>query len=96
MIMPATARSDDIPNLDVRPICRGIASQSADPLATGLQATFEQCVQAEQDVREQLKKASSTFPQRINDIALHWLRQEENRATPSSSPVWKWREMCEV
>jgi hypothetical protein len=28
MIMPATARSDDIPNLDVRPICRGIASQS--------------------------------------------------------------------
>ena len=61
MIMPATARSDDIPNLDVRPICRGIASQSADPLATGLQATFEQCVQAEQDVREQLKKAWPTF-----------------------------------
>ena len=25
------ARSDDIPTLDVRPVCRGIASQSADP-----------------------------------------------------------------
>ena len=25
------ARSDEIPTLDVRPMCRGIASQSADP-----------------------------------------------------------------
>jgi hypothetical protein len=24
---------------------------------------------------------------------LPWLRQEENRVTPSSSPVWKWRAM---
>jgi predicted phage gp36 major capsid-like protein len=61
MIMPATARSDDIPNLDVRPICRGIASQSADPLSTGLKATFEECMRSEQDVREQLKKAWPTF-----------------------------------
>jgi hypothetical protein len=61
MIMPATARSDDIPNLDVRPICRGIASQSADPLSVGLTATFEECMRSEQDVREQLKKEWSTF-----------------------------------
>jgi hypothetical protein len=61
MIMPATARSDDIPNLDVRPICRGIASQSADPLSVGLSATFEECIRSEQDVREQLKKEWSTF-----------------------------------
>jgi len=27
----ALARSDDIPTLDMKPICRGIASQSADP-----------------------------------------------------------------
>jgi hypothetical protein len=54
------ARSDDIPTLDVRPVCRGIASQSE--LEAGLQqTTFEQCVQSEQDVRDQLKKEWPTF-----------------------------------
>jgi len=62
MIMPAilSARADDIPTLDVRPVCRGIASQSE--LEAGLQRTnFEQCVQSEQATREQLKKEWSTF-----------------------------------
>jgi len=61
MIQPLSARSDDIPTLDVRPVCRGIASQSADPLAAGLKATFEECVKSEQGVREQLKQAWPTF-----------------------------------
>jgi hypothetical protein len=63
MIVPSilSARSDEIPNLDVRPVCRGIASQSADPLAAGLKATFEECVKSEQGVREQLKQAWPTF-----------------------------------
>ena len=54
MIMPAiwSARSDDIPTLDVRPVCRGIAQQGE--LEVGLrQTSFEQCVQSEQVVREQ-------------------------------------------
>jgi hypothetical protein len=55
------ARSDEIPTLDVRPVCQGIASQSGDPGDAGLQTTFEQCVQSEQDVREQLKKVWSSF-----------------------------------
>ena len=62
MIMLATfsARSDDVPTLDVNPVCRGIASQSG--LEAGLQRTsFEQCVQSEQTVREQSKKEWSTF-----------------------------------
>jgi organic radical activating enzyme len=62
MIMPAIlpARSDDIPTLDVRPICRGIASQSE--LEAGLQQTsFQQCVQGEQAVREQIRKEWPTF-----------------------------------
>src|SRR5262249_21765658 len=62
MIMPAilSARSDDIPTLDVNPVCRGIASQSE--LEVGLQRTnFEQCVQSEQAVREQIKKEWSGF-----------------------------------
>jgi hypothetical protein len=62
MIMPAifSARSDDIPILDVNPVCRGIAQQGG--LEAGLQQTsFQDCVQSEQAVREQLKKEWSTF-----------------------------------
>jgi hypothetical protein len=56
----SSARSDDIPTLDVNPVCRGIASQSE--LEAGLQRTnFEQCVQSEQATREQIKKEWSTF-----------------------------------
>ncbi len=64
-IVPSTlsARSDQIPTLDVRPVCRGIASQSADPgVGQGAQAeTFQQCVESEQAVRDELKKAWATF-----------------------------------
>src|SRR5215472_4616005 len=56
----SSARSDDVPTLDVRPVCRGIAQQGE--LEEGLQQTsFQQCVQSEQDTREQIKKEWSTF-----------------------------------
>jgi hypothetical protein len=58
--MVPAARSDDIPALDVNPVCHGIAMQGE--LEAGLQRTnFEQCVKSEQDTREQLKKEWSTF-----------------------------------
>jgi hypothetical protein len=59
----ALARYDDIPNLDMRPVCRGIASQSADPgVGQGGQAdTFQRCIESEREVREQLKKEWSAF-----------------------------------
>ena len=54
------ARSDDIPTLDVNPVCRGIAMQGE--LEVGLQQTsFQQCVQSEQAVRADVKKEWSTF-----------------------------------
>ena len=62
MILPAilSARSDDIPTLDVNPVCHGIAMQGE--LEAGLQRTsFQQCVQSEQETREQIKKEWSTF-----------------------------------
>ena len=62
MIMPAilSARSDDIPTLDVNPVCRGIAMQGE--LEAGLQQTsFQECVKSEQAVREEIKKEWSTF-----------------------------------
>jgi hypothetical protein len=59
-MMPA--RSEETPTLDVRPVCRGIASQSADPLATGLMKdNLEECVKSEQSVREEVKQKWSTF-----------------------------------
>ena len=89
-----SARSDDIPTLDVNPVCHGIAMQGE--LDAGLQQTsFQQCVQSEQTTREQIKKEWSTFSAADKSIALPWLRQEESRVTPSSSPVWKWRAMSE-
>ena len=55
-----SARSDDIPTLDVNPVCRGIASQGE--LEVGLQQTsFQQCLQSEQSVRDEIKKEWSTF-----------------------------------
>jgi hypothetical protein len=59
-ILPA--RSDEIPNLDVRQLCRGIASQATDPLAGGEPTvTFDRCMSGEQADREELKKVWSTI-----------------------------------
>jgi hypothetical protein len=52
LVVPSSlsARSDEIPILDIRPVCRGIASQSADPgIGQGGQAkTFQECIESEQ------------------------------------------------
>ena len=57
------ARSDEIPTLDVRPVCRGIANQSADPGVgqNGQADTFQRCVESEQAVREQVRKEWPAF-----------------------------------
>src|SRR6516225_8824428 len=62
IMMPAilSARSDDVPTLDVNPVCHGIAMQGE--LEAGLQQTsFQQCVQSEQATRDEIKKQWSTF-----------------------------------
>ena len=62
MIMSAilSARSDDIPTLDVKPVCHGIAIQGE--LETGLQQTsFQQCEQSEQATRDEIKKTIVQF-----------------------------------
>ncbi len=57
-----SARSDEIPNLDVAQLCRGIVSQAADPLAEGEPTvTFDRCMSAEQVDRKELEKEWSTF-----------------------------------
>src|SRR6476646_7449158 len=64
-IVPSTvwAASNGIPTLDVRPVCRVIANQSADP-GVGQRnqtETFKQCMESEEAVREQLKRPWSAF-----------------------------------
>ncbi len=65
MIVPSSlsARSDEIPTLDVRPVCRGIASQSADPGIgqRGQAETFQRCIESEEGVREQLQRVWASF-----------------------------------
>ena len=73
IMMPAilSARSDDVPTLDVNPVCHGIAMQGE--LEAGLQQTsFQQCVQSEQAVRDEIKKEWSTFttPDKTHCVAL--------------------------
>ena len=56
------ARSDEIPNLNVAQLCRGIVSQVADPMAEGEPTvTFDRCMSAEQADRKELEKVWSTF-----------------------------------
>ncbi len=88
-IAPSTvwSASDGIPTLDVRPVCRGIAGQSADP-GVGQRnqtETFQQCMESEQAVREQLKQEWSAFSaadKRHLRYAGHDRRGVEQHGTP--------------
>jgi len=56
------ARADDVPTLNVDPVCRGIAQQAATPGERGgPDLAFSQCVESEQSVRQQLAGEWSTF-----------------------------------
>jgi hypothetical protein len=59
-ILPA--RSQSIPSLNVKPVCRGIAQQALDPSeAGGPDLAFTACVKNEQAMREKLAGEWSTF-----------------------------------
>src|SRR5579863_921374 len=48
-------RADDVPQLNVDPVCRGIAKQSANPGEKGSpDLGYSQCVQNEQTMRQKL------------------------------------------
>lgn len=57
------ARSAEIPTLDLRPVCSGIAKQSAHQNAgkKGQAETFRRCMESEKGVREQLKNVWLAF-----------------------------------
>ncbi len=52
-----SARADEVPVLNVSPVCRGIAKQAGDPGERGgPDLAFSRCVKNEEDTREQLAK----------------------------------------
>ena len=56
------ALADELPRLDVAPLCHGIADQSADPLEAGDQSvSFSQCMQSEQRDQATVAKEWSGF-----------------------------------
>jgi hypothetical protein len=58
----APARSQEIPNLSLDPVCRGIAQQASTVAEKGAaDLAFSQCVQSEQAMRQKLAGEWSTF-----------------------------------
>jgi hypothetical protein len=58
----APAWSDDVPQLNVDPVCHGIAKQAAGPGEKGgPDLAFSQCVKNEQAMRQKLTGEWSTF-----------------------------------
>jgi len=56
------ARADDVPDLNVDPVCRGIAQQASGPAERGgPDLAFSQCVKSEQAMRQKLMGEWSTF-----------------------------------
>lgn len=56
------AHSQSVPNLNVKPVCRGIAQQALNPSETGDQnLTFTACVKNEQAMRAKLAGEWSAF-----------------------------------
>ncbi len=56
------ARSDDVPVLNVEPVCRGIAQQASAPAEKGgPDLAYSQCVRSEQAMRDRLRTEWPTF-----------------------------------
>jgi hypothetical protein len=56
------ALANELPRLDVAPLCHGIADQGADPLQAGDQSvSFSQCMQSEQRDQATVAKEWSGF-----------------------------------
>jgi hypothetical protein len=62
LLTARSAHSQAIPDLNVDPVCRGIAQQAANPSEKGgPDLAFSQCVQSEQAMRQKLAGEWSTF-----------------------------------
>ncbi len=61
-IWPALSLADDVPTLNVDPVCHGIAQQAAAPSEKGgPDLAYSQCVSSEQAMRQRLSKEWTSF-----------------------------------
>jgi hypothetical protein len=59
---PREAHADDVPRLNIEPVCRGIASQAATPAEKGgPDLAYKQCIDSEQEMRQRLVQEWSSF-----------------------------------
>ena len=59
---PAPARADEVPDLNIDPVCRGIAAHATGPSESGgPDLSFTQCVKSEQAMRQKLIGEWSSF-----------------------------------
>ena len=85
------ALSDDVPELNVDAVCRGIAQQAKDPGERGgPDLAYSACVKSEQAMRQKLSKEWGTFAPAEKSHCTSAPRKVATRATPISSPAWKW------
>jgi hypothetical protein len=62
LTLPLDVSADDVPVLDVQPICHGIASQAANPTERGgPDLAFADCIKSERTIQGELAKVWSTF-----------------------------------
>ena len=62
LIAVLPAQSQEVPVLNVEPVCRGIAQQASDPSEKGgPDLAFSQCIKSEQAMRQRLVEEWATF-----------------------------------
>jgi hypothetical protein len=93
-VQPSWARSDEVPDLHVEQLCRGIASQSSDPMAENYPAvSFERCMQAEREDRDQLQKQWATY---TSEQKLHCIAEASAGGSSSYTELLTCLEMAQI
>jgi hypothetical protein len=91
-IMPAY--SDDVPQLNVDPVCHGIAQQAAGPGEKGgPDLAFAQCVKNEQAMRQKLIGEWSTF---VPSETSNCIGEETSASLPSYTDLVTCLEMAKA
>jgi hypothetical protein len=86
------ARSDDVPVLNIDPVCRGIAQQAANPGEKGgPDLAFAQCVKSEQSMKQKLVGEWSTF---VPAEKTNCVGEETSSALPSYTDLVTCLEMA--
>ena len=88
------AHAQDVPVLDIEPVCRGIAQQAATAGERGgPDLGLAQCIKSEQATREQLAREWSTFAaaDKASCIGEEKLGSAAELHRPGHA-AWKWRE----